>query len=101
MDLSQSSLAWTLVTAAVRLAQDAGYHRLPPCSVAPEVTEKRRLFWFMYCVERGMAINLGRSPSIPDHDIQSDRPKFPVSDLLNMCRVKSISSDPPLCHCML
>ncbi|KAJ9615532.1 hypothetical protein H2200_001607 [Cladophialophora chaetospira] len=77
MDLSQSSLAWTLITTAVRMSQDAGYHRLPPFAIAPEATEKRRLFWFLYCVERGMALNLGRSSSIPDHDIQTDRPKFP------------------------
>ena len=62
---------------AVRMALDAGYHRLPPFAVAPEVTEKRRIFYFLYCVERGMAINLGRSSSILDIDITTDRPKFP------------------------
>ncbi|EXJ56725.1 hypothetical protein A1O7_07069 [Cladophialophora yegresii CBS 114405] len=77
MDLSQASLAWTLITSAGRMALDAGYHRLPPYSVAPEATEKRRLFWFLYCVERGMALNLGRTPSMPDYDILTDRPKFP------------------------
>ncbi|ETI26260.1 hypothetical protein G647_03037 [Cladophialophora carrionii CBS 160.54] len=77
MDLSQASLAWTLITSATRMALDAGYHRLPPYTVAPEATEKRRLFWFLYCVERGMALNLGRTPSIPDYDILTDRPKFP------------------------
>jgi hypothetical protein len=77
MELSQASLAWTLITSAVRMAQDAGYHRLPSYSVAPEATPKRRLFWFLYCVERGMALNLGRSSSIPDYDILTDRPRFP------------------------
>ncbi|KIW65216.1 hypothetical protein PV04_07494 [Phialophora macrospora] len=77
MDLSQASLAWTLITSAVRMAQDAGYHRLPPYSVAPEATPKRRLFWFLYCVERGMALNLGRASSLPDYDILTDRPRFP------------------------
>ncbi|OCT48870.1 fungal specific transcription factor domain protein [Cladophialophora carrionii] len=77
MDLSQASLAWTLITSATRMALDAGYHRLPAYAVAPEATEKRRLFWFLYCVERGMALNLGRTPSIPDYDILTDRPKFP------------------------
>jgi hypothetical protein len=77
MDTSQASLAWTLITAALRMAQDAGYHRLPPYSVAPDATPKRRLFWFLYCVERSMALNLGRSSSVQDHDIQTDRPKFP------------------------
>lgn len=77
MDISQSSLAWSLVTAASRMAQDAGYHRLPPYSVAPEVTEQRRFFWFLYCVERGMALNLGRSCTMRDHDIQTERPKYP------------------------
>ena len=77
MDLSQSSLAWTLISSAVRMAQDAGYHRLPSFSVAPEATQKRCLFWFIYCIERGMALNFGRASSIQDWDIQSDRPRYP------------------------
>ena len=59
------------------MAQDAGYHRLPPYSVAPEVTPKRLLFWFLYCLERSMALNLGRASSVADYDIQTDRPKYP------------------------
>lgn len=59
------------------MSQDAGYHRLPPYSVAPEVSEQRRFFWFLYCVERGMALNLGRSCTMRDHDIKTDRPKYP------------------------
>ncbi|KAJ4519477.1 hypothetical protein HRR83_004499 [Exophiala dermatitidis] len=77
MEQSRNAFAWTLITNAARMVQDAGYHRLPPYSVAPEAAKKRLLFWIVYALDRGMALNLGRSPSLQDCDITVDRPKFP------------------------
>ncbi len=59
------------------MAQDAGYHRLPPYSVAPEATKKRLIFWFIYAIDRGMSLNLGRPPTLQDYDISVDRPRVP------------------------
>ncbi|KAK6366298.1 hypothetical protein LTS17_010804 [Exophiala oligosperma] len=79
MALGQSrlSLAWTLVTTASRMLQDAGYHRLPSYSVAPEATKKRILFWLIYSLDRSMALNLGRSTNIQDCDITVEPPRVP------------------------
>ncbi|KAJ9502416.1 hypothetical protein H2202_002482 [Exophiala xenobiotica] len=77
LELSRPSLAWALITTATRMVQDAGYHRLPAYSVAPEATKKRLLFWFIYAIDRCMALNLGRSPSLQDYDITTEWPKIP------------------------
>lgn len=77
LELSRPSLAWALITTATRMVQDAGYHRLPPYSVAPEATKKRLLFWFIYAIDRSMALTLGRSPSLQDYDITTEWPKIP------------------------
>lgn len=79
MTLGQTrlSLGWTLVSAASRMLQDAGYHRLPPYSIAPEAARKRILFWLIYSLDRSMALNLGRSPNIQDCDITVELPRVP------------------------
>jgi hypothetical protein len=77
IELARPSLGWTLITTAARMAQDAGYHRLPPYSVAPEATKKRLIFWFIYAIDRGMSLNLGRPPTLQDYDISVDRPRVP------------------------
>ncbi|KIW20124.1 hypothetical protein PV08_00699 [Exophiala spinifera] len=74
---SNLSLGWTLMTTASRMLQDAGYHRLPPYSVAPEATKKRIVFWLVYALERSLALCLGRSSNIQDCDITVERPKVP------------------------
>lgn len=77
MENSHPSFAWTLITTAGRMVQDAGYHRLPPYSVAPDDYKKRLVFWIVYGLDRGMSINLGRSPTLQDRDITVERPRIP------------------------
>ncbi|KIX01705.1 uncharacterized protein Z518_09431 [Rhinocladiella mackenziei CBS 650.93] len=60
-----------------RMVQDAGYHRLPPYTVNPTASKKRLVFWTVYALDRGMGLNLGRSPTLQDCDISVDRPKMP------------------------
>lgn len=59
------------------MVQDAGYHRLPSYTTAPECTKKRVVFWIVYALDHSMALNLGRSPNIHDCDITVDRPNVP------------------------
>ncbi|KAK5055930.1 hypothetical protein LTR84_012480 [Exophiala bonariae] len=79
MDLSRPAFGWSLISAACRLCQDAGYHRLPSYSVAPDAdtTKKRLLFWFIYTTDRNMALNFGRAPNLQSYDISVERPKIP------------------------
>ncbi|RVX75638.1 hypothetical protein B0A52_00991 [Exophiala mesophila] len=46
-EVSRSSAAWSLVSAACRMCQSAGYHRLRPYSIDPsrETSRKRAVFW--------------------------------------------------------
>ncbi|KAK4934577.1 hypothetical protein LTR10_024197 [Elasticomyces elasticus] len=77
LELSRPSLSWTLISSAARMVQDAGYHRLPSYTTAPECTKKRVVFWIVYALDHSMALNLGRSPNLHDCDITVDRPRVP------------------------
>lgn len=79
MEVSRPALGWALISAACRMGQDAGYHRLAPYSVAPdeETTKKRLIFWFVYTTDRNMAFNFGRAPNMHQYDISLERPKIP------------------------
>jgi len=79
MEVSRPALGWALISAACRMVQDAGYHRLPPYSVAPdeETTKKRVIFWFVYTTDRSMAFSFGRAPNLHLYDISLERPKLP------------------------
>lgn len=47
-----------------------GYHRQPSSDVADD---NSTLFWFAYMLDKGLALRLGRSPTINDHDISKPR----------------------------
>lgn len=77
VDLDRPSLSWSLISNAARMVQDAGYHRLPSYTKAPERSKERVVFWLVYALDHIMALNLGRSPNIHDDDITVDRPNVP------------------------
>ena len=73
------SLAWTVLSTACRLAQDAGLHRASSYTGAlyPEERRKQRwLFWVLYAFDHCLALLFGRAPNIQDYDISVDRPDF-------------------------
>ncbi len=51
-----------------------GYHRMTPDQDRYRI--KARLFWFVYTLERGFALKLGRAPTIPDYDVTVDVPEI-------------------------
>lgn len=53
---------------------DLGWHRLPR-DVEPSLTsQERKIFWWVYIIDKGMALTLGRTPSIPQYDVATQRP---------------------------
>ena len=91
IEVSRPSLAWQLNTTAAQLCQDLGYHRVTGGTV--EVSspggskststnhdsntvlndKKAILFWFSYMLDRGLALRLGRAPTIQDFDVTVPR----------------------------
>ncbi|KAI3400730.1 hypothetical protein diail_1939 [Diaporthe ilicicola] len=95
IEVSRPSLAWQLNTTAAQLCQDLGYHRVTGGTVdntAKGTTgtltgtsgqdgtggtvlsdKKAILFWFSYMLDRGLALRLGRAPTIQDFDVTLPR----------------------------
>ncbi|GAA5980242.1 hypothetical protein JCM11641_005517 [Rhodosporidiobolus odoratus] len=70
---------WYLVGIIVRLCCSLGLHRkIPPVQArrtSPYILQlRKRIFYTAYTLDRMMAMSLGRSVSIPDHDIDIELP---------------------------
>ena len=73
------SLAWTVLSTACRLAQDAGLHRASSYTGELSDEERRKhkwLFWVLYAFDHCLALLFGRAPNIQDYDISVNRPDF-------------------------
>ncbi|KAM5349179.1 hypothetical protein ACJ41O_009002 [Fusarium nematophilum] len=68
---SKTSMAGTLISAALSHCQTLGYHRLGLArgDEGPLRIAKERLFWAVYSIENGLSLRLGRSSGIRDTDI--------------------------------
>ncbi|KAK2601331.1 hypothetical protein N8I77_010786 [Diaporthe amygdali] len=96
IEVSRPSLAWQLNTTAAQLCQDLGYHRVTGGTVnvnsangsggggsssagagaqdGSVLSDKKAiLFWFSYMLDRGLALRLGRAPTIQDFDVTLPR----------------------------
>ncbi|EMT61118.1 Putative transcriptional regulatory protein C11D3.07c [Fusarium odoratissimum] len=71
IELSQPSMAWTLVLAAYQGAHFLGYHTRKPGSSAWCDTSSNSglLFWAIYFLEKTLCLRLGRCSTIPDFEI--------------------------------
>jgi hypothetical protein len=56
---------------------DLGFHHLPSSVDVADVGKKRIVFWHIYVMEKGMAFTLGRTPTIHQHDISTEKPTVP------------------------
>lgn len=74
MERANGSMAWRLMSAAARMCIDLGYHRLPPGYGDKQKSQKRKLFWYVYSMEKSSAFNFGRASTIQDYDITTERP---------------------------
>ncbi|RHZ53966.1 putative C6 transcription factor [Aspergillus thermomutatus] len=71
IEISKPSFAWTLTSNAARLCQNLGYHRSSSMNQMSDKEKEKalRLFWCVYCLDRGLSLRLGRASSIQDYDI--------------------------------
>ena len=76
MTLEESNLsrAWTLTSMAARLCVDAGLHRLEDHSKESRLNYKKQCFWHVYSLEKGLALNFGRTSNLQDYDIVTSYP---------------------------
>ncbi|KAI8711931.1 Zn(2)-C6 fungal-type domain-containing protein [Fusarium sp. LHS14.1] len=76
LQMNKPNAGWAFVSKASLLAQAMGMHS--STTMNSEVTEekqyKTRLFWGLYCLEKAIALRLGRSSTIRDHDITLPQP---------------------------
>ena len=72
-ELSRPSMAWMYVTVAAQLCLTLGYHRRNPAR--EDDLAKRRIFWFVYILERDISLQLGRSSQLQDDDINTLKPE--------------------------
>jgi hypothetical protein len=77
MKSGRSAIAWSLIASASRMCIDLGWHRLPRDPEGLEISKKKRIFWHVYIMDKGMAFTFGRTPSIHQYDVATERPSFP------------------------
>lgn len=76
-EFSSSYSKWTLISTAARMCQDAGYNCISHPVVDPETTKKKLIFWYIYALDRGVSLNMGRPPMLRESYITVDRPRAP------------------------
>ncbi|UPL00271.1 hypothetical protein LCI18_011205 [Fusarium solani-melongenae] len=76
LQMNKPNAGWAFVSKASLLAQAIGMHSSTAMSseVAEERQYKNRLFWGLYCLEKSIALRLGRCSTIRDHDITIPQP---------------------------
>ncbi|KAJ7179341.1 fungal-specific transcription factor domain-containing protein [Mycena filopes] len=68
--------AWILVGQAVRTGQDLGLHRSPRRLVITPIDKetRRKIWWGVYCLDRMLALALGRPLGVNDSDCDVELP---------------------------
>ncbi|KAL1846197.1 putative pyridoxal kinase [Paecilomyces lecythidis] len=76
IDISRPSLCWALASNAARLCQILGYHRsvATPGDTRSDIELKKKMFWFVYVLDKSLSLRLGRSSTLQDYDITLERP---------------------------
>jgi hypothetical protein len=83
LEEGKPALAWKMVSISARMCLDLGLHRLSSSNADDNDDDARRktiLFWYVYSVDKGLAFNFGRTPTIHDYDIIAERPSFTSDD---------------------
>lgn len=71
IQMCRPSLAWVLVSNAVELCQNLGYHRFETMQhdTEQERRSKMHVFWFVCMFEKQLSLRLGRMSRIQDWDV--------------------------------
>ncbi|KAM6511792.1 hypothetical protein FALCPG4_016786 [Fusarium falciforme] len=76
LQMNKPNAGWAFISKASLLAQAIGMHSSTAMNseVAEERQYKNRLFWGLYCLEKSIALRLGRCSTIRDHDMTIPQP---------------------------
>ncbi|KAI5460592.1 hypothetical protein BGZ63DRAFT_425096 [Mariannaea sp. PMI_226] len=78
MKSGQITRSWNLFSAASRMCLDLGLHKLPHDVEGLDQSIKRKVFWFIYIADKGLALTLGRTQSIHHYDVSTDHLSHPI-----------------------
>ena len=78
----KTQLSWTMISAAANLCQTLGYHRYASMKDEPadECAARIHVFWFVYVMDKTIALRLGRVPCIPDWSVSLPLPAHDSED---------------------
>lgn len=76
VESSKPSLCSALISKATHLCLTLGYHRTDSMAKDPPETRRRKinLFWFLYTMDKGLCLRLGRASCIQDYDVAVPMP---------------------------
>ncbi|KAH8587449.1 hypothetical protein B0O99DRAFT_678074 [Bisporella sp. PMI_857] len=77
-------LAWRLISMAARICLDCGLHRVKNDPEDDLLNMKKTWFWLAYILDKGFALNLGRTPNFSDYDITTGYPEVPTYPFYDM-----------------
>lgn len=77
MKSGQISKAWSLLSTAARMCVDLGFHRPTPGTADLDQFQSRKAFWYIFIMEKGVALTLGRPPSLRIGDVTVDTLDYP------------------------
>ncbi|KAK6337427.1 hypothetical protein TWF730_002826 [Orbilia blumenaviensis] len=88
LDLSAlPSPAWMTIGSLARVCQDLGLHRKPAEGkfTPPEYEHRSRMFWCTFLLDRKLALQFGRPPTLDEEEIDMDEPgRNDTSDLMHL-----------------
>ena len=76
---SKMSLCWTFICTAARICQNMGYHRrvAQEGDTQADIKRKMNVFWFIYVMDKSLALCFGRPSTLQDYDIALEYPQVP------------------------
>ena len=77
MKSGQISKAWSLLSTAARMCVDLGFHRPTPGTAELDQFQSRKVFWYIFVMEKGVALTLGRPPNLRIADVAVDTLDYP------------------------
>jgi hypothetical protein len=83
MKSGQVDKAGSLCSAAARICLDLGLHALPPGVADMTQSRGRKGLWYVFLMEKGLALTLGRPQSLHFYDISTDTSSHP-NDVLGI-----------------
>jgi hypothetical protein len=87
IDMSKLNVSWKLKSVALTLAQTLGWHRAQSVKDDDKETRvrKEKMFYFLYVLDKGLSLRLGRAGFFQDYDIDLPYPELGDDALGRTC----------------